>query len=1075
MWFGILGATEVRSAQGDAVPIGGPRVRSLLALLLLNAGRLVTTERLIDGLYGEDPPGGAANALQSQISRLRRGLGGTALEFDAVGYRLAVDPEDVDVHRFERLAGEGRRALAAGDAARASELLREALGLWRGPALADVAGAPFAETQAARLEELRVAAVEDRAEADLTLGRHRDLVPGLRELVAAHPLRERLRGQLMRALYGSGRQAEALTAFEDARRILAEELGADPSPELTAVQLAILRAEPEPGPGPAVREALGAYGDAAPHAGLPAQLTSFVGREEELQRVGKLLATGRLVTLLGPGGSGKTRLAVEAAGQEKGEVCFVDLAPINQAPAPHVGPGANPDAGTPAAGADGAVVQAVIESLGLRESGLFDQVPGPHPDPAGRLAAALRERRILLIIDNCEHVVEEAARLAHRLLAACPGLRVLATSREALGITGEALCPVPPLALPPPGADAVDALGYPAVRLFADRATAVRPDLDPAAELATIRRICAALDGLPLAIELAAARLRSLSVEEVAARLSDRFRLLSRGDRTKAPRHRTLRAVVEWSWDLLREDERTLARRLTVFAGGATLEAAARVCGLPADEADELLADLVDKSLVEDAGGRYRMLDTIRVFCAERLAEAGERESTHRAYAAYFLDLAETAEPYLRRAEQLDWLARLSAEHGNLMATLRWSVRADQRLAFRLLAAMTSYWWLRGTRSEGAPVALELLDVTGFEAPAGLEEEYVLAVLLAVHGGTRDPRLRDHRRLVESVMAGLGEDHPPLRPMATVLWAMTSGPVGDVTLQERLMGRDPWALALRHFGWGYLGLFAGDVAGAEREFDAGTAAFRVIGDRWGLAGLLAARARLAAWRGDDERSLALVDEAFELARRLGSAEDMAGLLCLRAEGMARAGGVERARECYERAGEFARRSGAPEVMAEVRFGLGDLARLAGDLAEARRSYESALSVCTSDAFGVAEIRSRILVGLGRTAEAEGDAATAGAYCREALTVGAEDPRAAAEVAECLAGLAVLGGDGERAALLLGAGKTLRGMSIAGDPDVARVAGRAKALAGDAAYTAAYERGAAMPREEALALVGSALR
>jgi predicted ATPase len=825
------------------------------------------------------------------------------------------------------------------------------------------------------------------------------------------------------------------------------------------VHLSILRAEPAVTTPP--EATYGATDPAPGHLGLPAQLTSFVGRDEELQRIGKLLATGRLVTLLGPGGAGKTRLAVEAAGQDKSEVCFVDLAPI--CPASRAGLGPN-----------GVVAQAVIESLGLREAGLFGQAPGSQPDPVGRLIAALQECRILLILDNCEHVVDDAARLAHRLLGACPGLRVLATSREALGITGESLCPLPPLALPPPDAGALDALTYPAVRLFADRAVAVRPDLDPTAELETIQRICAALDGLPLAIELAAARLRSLTVEEVSARLDDRFRLLSRGDRTKAPRHRTLRAVVEWSWDLLRDDERTLARRFTVFAGGATLEAVARVCGLPVDEVDELLADLVDKSLVEDSAGRYRMLDTIKVFCAERLAEAGERESTHTAYVTYFLGLTETAEPYLRQAEQLDWLARLGAEHGNLMAALRWSVRADQRLALRFLAAMSSYWWLRGQRTEGTPVAMELLGLLGPEPPAGLEEEYVLAVMMAVHGGAQGPLIRDHLRIIESVMSNLDEDHPPLRPMATVLWALSTGPTsGDIALQERLMSQDPWSQALRHFGWGYIALFEGDVSGAEEEFDTGIEAFRPIGDRWGLAGLLAARARLAGWRGDDETSLVLADEAFELVRQLGADEDMADLLCLRADSMARAGDIAGARGCYDRAGEFARRSGAPEMVAQVRYGLGELSRLTGDLAEARRRYDAALDACTTEAFGVNEIRARILIGLGWLAEAEGDVPAAAASYRQALAVSVGDQRAAADVVEGLAGLALFDDDGERAALLLGAGSALRGMSVAGDPDVARVARRAKALIGDEAYASAFERGTAMPREEALALVGPA--
>ncbi|GLY84182.1 ATP-binding protein [Actinoallomurus iriomotensis] len=1052
MGFGILGATEVRSADGVPVPVGGPRVRALLALLLLNAGRLVTTERLIDGLYGDEPPAGAANALQSQVSRLRRGLAAAGLaagvvEFHAAGYRLAVEPDDVDVHRFERLAGEGRSALAAGDAARAVGLLREALELWRGPALADVADAPFAEAQVARLDELRLSALEDRAEAALTLGRGRDLVPELQELVAAHPLRERPRGQLMRALHGAGRQAEALTVFEETRRVLAEELGADPSPELTAVHLSILRGEaaaPPETPGP--------------RRPLPAQLTSFVGRDEELQRIGKLLAAGRLVTLLGPGGSGKTRLALEAAAQEKGEVCFVDLAPV---------------AGD-AAGSRHTVVQAVVEALGLRESGLFAQPADARPDPEARLVAALFERPILLILDNCEHVVDSAARLTHRLLGACPELRVLATSREALGITGEGLCPLPPLPLPPPATDALDALNYPAIRLFADRAAAVRPDLDPATELPTIQRICIALDGLPLAIELAAARLRSLTVEEVAARLDDRFRLLSRGDRTKAPRHRTLRAVVEWSWDLLGEDERTLARRLTVFAGGATAAAAARVCALPAEDVDDLLADLVDKSLVEDVGGRYRMLDTIRVFCAERLAEAGEDESTHAAHAAYFLDLAETAEPYLRRTEQVDWLARLDADHGNLLAALRWAVRADPALALRLLAAVGSYWWLRGLRSEGVPIALELLDVIGPEPPAGLEEEYLFAVLTAVVGGAQGPRVRDLQRIADVLVASRSAgEHRPLRPVVTVMWALGIGPAeADVELQERLMSRDPWSLALRHLGWGYVLLFHGDVDGAEAEFTTGAEGFRAVGDRWGLAGVLSALARLVAWRGDDRRALALADEAFELVRLLDAAEDMADLLCLRAEGLGRAGDVAGARSCYAQAGEVARRSGSPERVAQVRHGLAELARLTGDLGEARRLAEEALKACTAESFGVTEIRGHVLVSLGRIAEAEGDAAEAEAWHRRALAAGGQDVRAAADAAEGLAGVALLHGDGERAATLLGAGTALRGTSVAGDPDVARVAHRAGELIGERAYESAFARGAAMTREEALALLAT---
>jgi predicted ATPase len=572
---------------------------------------------------------------------------------------------------FERLAGEGRRALAAGDHLNAARLLGEALALWRGPALADVTNAPFAEVQAARLEELRMATIEDHAEARLARGDHRDLVTELPEIVAAHPLRERLRGQLMRALYGSGRQAEAIEVFEDARRTLADELGLDPSPELGNVHRAVLKAERS------LAE--------VPRAGVPAQLTSFVGRDE-LKRVGDLLREARLITLTGPGGVGKTRLAIEVAGRESDEVCFVDLAPL----------------------ADGAAApQALVNALGFREGGLVPALSGPL-DSTDRLVTGLADRRILLMLDNCEHVAGDVARLARRLLTTCRGVRILVTSRERLDITGETLYPVVPLTLPPPEVADLDMSGHPAVRLFADRAAAVRPGFTAdGATIGAVLRVCRALDGLPLAIELAAARLRSLTIEEIAARLDDRFRLLSRGDRSAAPRHQTLHSVVAWSWDLLSRSEQALAARLTVFSDGATLPAAAEICGPPDDEVVDLLADLIDKSLVETSGGRYRMLETVREFCAGRLAGTGERERLRAAHAAYFLGLAQTAEPHLRGPDQLEWLAVLDAERGNLHAALRWAVRAGARAqaARRPVVARSAAWAERRAGTAGRRAA----------------------------------------------------------------------------------------------------------------------------------------------------------------------------------------------------------------------------------------------------------------------------------------------------------------------------------------------------------------------------------
>ncbi|MEO3875048.1 BTAD domain-containing putative transcriptional regulator [Nonomuraea sp. B12E4] len=959
MRFGVLGALGVWSADGETFAVGGPQLRSLLAMLLLNVGRTMGVGRLVEGMYGPQAPSGAGHALQSQVSRLRRrlkaaGEKGDLLQFGPAGYRLLVDPDDVDAHRFERLAGEGRQVLAAGDHGGAARLLGEALGLWRGPALADVIDAPFAGEQAARLEELRVAVLEDLVEARLALGEHRDLAAELPEMVAAHPLRERLRGQLMRALYGSGRKAEALQVFEDARRTLAEEFGVDPSPELGGVHMAVLRTEPS--------SAKAAGG------GVPAQFTSFVGRDGDLERVRALFGERRLVTLTGPGGVGKTRLAVEAAVRERDEVRFVDLAPL----------------------ADGtAVPQSLIEALGLRTAGLVPALSGPL-DPVERLIAGLADRRVLFILDNCEHVVAEVATLVRRLLVACRDLRILVTSRERLGITGETLHPVPPLPLNGSGPEA---LGHPAVRLFADRAAAVRPGfLIDDANVGAVLRICRALDGLPLAIELAAARMRSLTLEEIEDRLDDRFRLLSRGDRSAAPRHRTLRSVVGWSWDLLSRPEQALAARLTVFSGGAPLHAAARVCGPSEGEVVELLADLVDKSLVEAGGGRYRMLETVHEFCAERLAADGEPEQVRAAHAAYFLDLARAAEPHLRGPDQLEWLARLDAERGNFHAALRWAAGADPTLALRLLAALSWHGQLRGLPGERTAVAADLLLTIGDEPPAGLEEEYALCLAHAAAGDTvYDQRLRDH--------LGRLADRRLRYPFLRVLRFMVNGPCHE----DGEVPADPWSQAFTHLESGVKSLLGGDRDTAERAFRAALEGFRGTGDRWGVLAAL----EQVAWFADESGFAALMAQAIDLAGRLGSVEDLTRLLVRNADGLADAGRLLAARAEYKRAIEFARRTGTPETQAGALRGLADVARLCGDLQGARELYDQALRGCGRAMIGAALTRWRILIGLGRVAEAEQDTGQARFHYRQALATAraSGDRPAIAASAAALAALA----------------------------------------------------------------------
>ncbi|SFO41525.1 Predicted ATPase [Saccharopolyspora antimicrobica] len=577
MWIGVLGPLQVLSG-GEPVEIGGLRLRALLARLAVDAGRAVSVESLTEVVWPESTPENPAHALQSLIARLRRALPDrSALRSVSMGYLLELGPAQVDVLRFEELIAEGRRALR--DRGPAAELLGAALELWRGDPFSDVPAAPYAAAESVRLGELRLSAVEARIDAELTSGAHRpEVVAELEVLIAAHPLRERLRVLLLTELDRQGRQAEALAAYEAYRALLADELGSDPGAELRELHLGLLRGE-------------------LPRRAFPAELTSFVGRDEECSAVAEHLRQDRLVTLVGPGAVGKTRLATAVAARLPGSAWLVEL---DQAADP----------------AD--VPHAIAAALGVRGTG----------DIVSRLVEAVAGTESVLVLDNCEHVIDSAAEVAHELLRRCPRLRVLATSREPLGITGEVRFPVHPL----------DQAA--AVRLFTDRARAASPGFAATGEVA---EICGQLDGLPLAIELAAARLRTMSFAHLVARLADRFRLLTGGSRTALPRHRTLRAVVAWSWELLTDVERDALERLSVFSGGFAPDGAERA-GIVRETVDSL----VDKSLLQLSGERYRMLDTIREYGIERLRETGQLDSARERHVACFLALAEQAEPHLR-------------------------------------------------------------------------------------------------------------------------------------------------------------------------------------------------------------------------------------------------------------------------------------------------------------------------------------------------------------------------------------------------------------------------------------------
>jgi predicted ATPase/DNA-binding SARP family transcriptional activator len=682
--FGVLGPLAVWTAEGEAVRVPDRKVRALLADLLLHDGRPVPASRLIDDLWGDDLPVNPTSTLQTRVSQLRRALedaepGGRALVVtQAPGYAIKVDPDDLDVGRLRALV---RRARASADARTRASLLADALAMWRGSPYADVAAEPFAVAAVAGLDEERMAVLEEHADARLELGEHDALVAPLAELVVRYPLRQRLRAAYMRALYRAGRHDEALDTYRDLRTRLADELGLDPSAELAALNRAVLNQDPALA-GPA------ASGDGG--SNLPAALTELIGRDEAVERIAGWLERHRLVTLTGAGGVGKTSLALETARQLSGTyrqgAWLVELTTVAR---PAGGNGGDPT-DTSQVGSVAAAVAAVLDVP-------FDPAAG---DRLGQLAAALRDRQLLLVLDNCEHVVDAAAAVADRLLREAPRMRVLATGREPLGLFGEQLWPVAPLELPEPGADAETAGRSSAVRLFAARAAAAEPGFRLGPDnVADVVEICRRLDGLPLALELAATRVRTLGVRDLAARLDDRFRVLAARRRGAPDRQQTLHAVIEWSWDLLTEQERAVLRRMAMHADSCTLQAAEAVCSAEEGAFDvaEVLGRLVDRSLVVrregTSGSRYRQLETVRAFGLERLAEAGEYDGTRERYVRYYGELARRSEPRLYgHGDLFDHL-------GALYRSGSPPPRAGSRPGRRAVATVTS--------ADGTPIAYE--------------------------------------------------------------------------------------------------------------------------------------------------------------------------------------------------------------------------------------------------------------------------------------------------------------------------------------------------------------------------------
>ncbi|GGP75902.1 AfsR/SARP family transcriptional regulator [Streptomyces sindenensis] len=1218
----VLGTTRALRDDGTAVTLGGARLRALLTVLALRPGRTVPAGHLVDEVWGGDPPADAAGALQALVGRLRRALGRGAVESVAGGYRLAAPPDAVDLHRFERLAGEGSRALENGNAAGALAVLGEALALWHGPALADL---PDRTAIASRWEARRLDARRAALGALLALGRPGEALPELAVLCGTHPLDEPLQALRIRALRDAGRPAEALAAYEEVRTLLDDRLGTAPGPALRALHTELLRPEPFPHPSgapapgpdprssgapapgpdgrssgaqrpaprpgsgpsapsvprpapdaaaesssqPAPRTAAGREQDtaqrpapttgaapgpeavpvtgaapgtapatqppvtgpgaaaalapeAAPataqppaHGNLRARLTSFVGRDTDMAALREDLGRARLITLLGPGGAGKTRLSQEAA-EAVAEawpdgVWLAELAPVDD-------PDTVPEAVLTALGAR----ETVLRGAGAEELRATDRTAA---DPVVRLTEHCAPRRMLLLLDNCEHVIGAAAALTDHLLTHCPQLTVIATSREPLGVPGEFVRPVDPLPDPM------------ALRLLAERGAAARPGFRTDADEATAAacaEICRRLDGLPLAIELAAARLRMLTPRQIADRLDDRFRLLTNGSRTVLPRQQTLRAVVDWSWDLLDAAERAVLRRLSVFAGGCSLAAAEEVCALPAgpggpavDSLDvaALLGSLVDKSLVVAAPGddgemRYRLLETVGEYAGERLDEAGERDAVGRRHLVHFRELARTTGPAMRGAGQRAAIAAIRREYENLRTALRHAVAArDEHEALCIVLSMSWYWMLRDLRAD----ARQWAESASSLGPDPFARPGVRAPSLPEAATDRPPpmdddQLAEARRGSALIQIGSVDD-------VFSAWSDAEGQTRLQIIADAYRPGQPQTCRMPGTFWMYANMFTGDMARTREALDATVGTCRAYGYEWELAAALQLRANfLAGHSGHADLARVDADESLEIFTRLDDDWGMAEALASRGEANERTGCFSEALDDYAAAVEYARKIGARSQVALLR------ARYAGPLAELGRLPEAEAvlrEVCEGDRFSnheampVARMHLAFVLGArGRVAEARaqvemikdeftrGDIAVFGGFAfgmlawldnlegayaaalRDALTalersrdrlstmIAPHLPSAhLTAIARALAGLAAEGGAEEGAyadaARLLGLQAALLSPkyvpTVIERRNLAEAEEAVRAGLDDAAYTWAYEQGGGLTLDEATAL------
>ena len=1044
--YRLLGPMEV-CVGGAPVKLPGTAERALLAQLLLSSGRTIPATMLVDRLWSESTlPVDPMNALQIRVSKLRRALKamgvGDVVTREGVGYRATIDPSTVDALDFADRIRTARAAAAnaadnGGIHPAHVQAYDDALALWRGDPLSDFAAEQWATAEAARFTELRLAAMTERAQVALALGRHLEVIGDLEPVVAHDPTLESLAGLLMLALYRSGRQAAALDVYTRTREVLDESLGLEPSVSLRSLHERVLRQDATLGaqqdmvPAAAAAPAAAASTtsatvqpagsgtlsvtvpahrsraeeDRTAPTNLPTVVRPLIGRDAQLDSIAELLGGVRLVSLIGPGGAGKTSLAlatvVRTSANYPDGAFGVRLASVNTSDQ---------------------VPVAVADALGMPMDGA-----AATRDLRDRLISFLTRRRMLLLVDNCEHVVDAAAALIDDILSRCPGITVIATSREALAIPDEVQVTVGPLETPPEHTPPGKVLSYPAAQLFAERARAVRPGLLFGADnLTAIGAITRSLDGLPLAVELAAARVSTLSPVEVSQRLANRFTLLTSGARTAEVRQQTLRATVDWSYQLLSETEQRGFDRLSVFRGGWTLMSAEDVIGdegTPPGEVLNTVGRLVEQSMVVAEPGpttRYRMLETLRQYAAEQLQASGRAVEVARRHAAYFRSIVEHAEVALRGHEQRQTLRLLRDEQPNIRAALAFLSGPDgDRDAALMMAGSLGMFWHLGRHLEGRHVLSRL--VAGYEGSPAARALALQAVSIVerprgclVHPS---PRCAETASESLALFEQLGDAwHAAL---SRVLLAVEGVTGADPERSRELLAAaeeqfnrdgDLWGPAVIGFVRMETAIKTGDVDTAVRIGRTIAAAFRQLDDSWGLSASLYHLGWGLRQFGRFEEGARALEEAIDVARGAGLWNTAQWALADLAIEKVHVGDHDAARRLFDEAASASREvgDGAGEVLAGYGYGL--LAHVDGAWDQARRHY--AIAVDGFIDLGTPVLEGVALAGLGRCHEADGDTAAAQARYSEALELGRRlgEPSVTASAVEGLARLALAAGD-----------------------------------------------------------------